>query len=350
MVENFISLAVGAISTLTIVVIYVMIFPEKTEKIIGWLLGLFNFGIRKFRQHSIRSSIQGRISTFARSMNDQVNGIMPYNIRLSFVKEINRTELDIEGQVVIVRIRDNLEDDRNLVNSMMAFCSLGVVPQARQFLSKSMNAAIDVTVTRKLLNDLKHYSALQYLYGEMLPDSGEESRAREEFCRIFDALDESGLFTRVFLEEIRDFGARISSRYPTPWHNAEAIQFAEYVYEFATRPAGYDMEDIGYDGTYISTALVPVGTLETMVSGGEEPYLRHIQRLKESEFQRAYIIARGAPSSGNPSQSASINMALRVAKSVSQQRLGTVGRTIEFYAPDSNGSNRKNVLIKINLA
>ena len=67
-------------------------------------------------------------------MNEQVNGIMPYNVRLSFVKEIDRTELDPENQVVIVRIRDNLEDDRNLVNSMMAFCSIGVVPQARQYL------------------------------------------------------------------------------------------------------------------------------------------------------------------------------------------------------------------------
>ena len=327
-----------------------MAFPEKTEKITGWLLGLFNFGIKKLRQRSVKSSIQGNISTFARSMNEQVNGIMPYNIRLSFVKEIDRTELDPESKIVIVRIRDNLEDDRNLVNSMMAFCSIGVVPQARHFLSKSMNTAIDVTITRKLLNDLKHYGALQYLYEEMLPDTGDEGKAREEFCRMFDALDESGLFTRVFLEEMRDFGARISSRYPTPFHNAEAVQFAEYVYGFSTRPTGYDMGEIGYDGTYISTAFVPVGTIETMVSGGEEPYLRHIRRLKEVEYQRAYIIARGASRLGNSSDSASINMALQVARSVRQQRLGTVGRTIEFYAPDNAGNNRKNILIKIGLA
>ena len=327
-----------------------MIFPEKTEKISGWLLGLFNFGFKKIRQRSIKSSLQGRISTFARSMNEQVNGIMPYNVRLSFVKEIDRTELDPEHQVVIVRIRDNLEDDRNLVNSMMAFCSIGVVPQARQFLSKSMNTAIDVTVTRKLLNELKHYGALQYLHEEMLPDGGDESRAREEFCRIFDALDENGLFTRVFLEEMRDFGARIASRYPTPFHNAEAVQFAEYVYEFAMRPSGHDMEDIGYDGNYISTAFVPVGTSETMTSGGETPYLKHIQRLREAEYQKAYLIARGFSRSDNSPESESIKMALQVGKSARQQRLGVVGRAVEYYAPDSTGNNRKHVLIKIDLA
>ena len=350
MVDNFISLAIGVISSLTVFIIYVMIFPEKTEKITGWLLGLFNFGFKKIRQRSIKSSLQGRISTFARSMNEQVNGIMPYNVRLSFVKEIDRTELDPENQVVIVRIRDNLEDDRNLVNSMMAFCSIGVVPQARQYLSKTMNAAIDVTVTRKLLNDLKHYGALQYLYNEVLTEDGsDEGKAREEFCRMFDALDESGLFTRVFLEEMRDFGARIASRYPTPFHNAETVQFAEYVYQFTTRPTGSDMGDIGYDGNYISTAFVPVGTSETMTSGGEAPYLKHIQRLREAEYKKAYLIARGFSRSDNSPESESIKMALQVGKSVRQQRLGVVGRAVEFYAPDNIGNNRKNVLIKIDL-
>ena len=282
MVDEFIAWipTVGPFGVLIAVLAFVIAYPERTERISGWLLGLFNFGFKKIRQRSIKSSLQGRISTFARSMNEQVNGIMPYNVRLSFVKEIDRTELDPENQVVIVRIRDNLEDDRNLVNSMMAFCSIGVVPQARQYLSKTMNAAIDVTVTRKLLNDLKHYGALQYLYNEVLTEDGsDEGKAREEFCRMFDALDESGLFTRVFLEEMRDFGARIASRYPTPFHNAEAVQFAEYVYQFTTRPTGSDMGDIGYDGNYISTAFVPVGTSETMTSGGEAPYLKHIQRL-----------------------------------------------------------------------
>ena len=353
MIHSFISLipTIGPIGILIVVLIFVIWQPEKTEKMAGWLLGLFNFGIKRLRQRSIKSSIQGRISAFARSMNEQVNGIMPYNVRLNFVKEIDRTELDPDKQVVIVRIRDNLDDDRNLVHSMMAFCSIGVVPQARQFLSKSMNAAIDVTVTRKLLNNLKHYGALQYLYEEVLAEGdGDEAKAREEFCRMFDALDENGLFTRVFLEEMRDFGARVASRYPTPFHNAEAVQFAEYVYNFIMRPSGHDMEEIGYDGNYISTAFVPVGTLETMVSGGEEPYLRHITRLSDANYQRAYLIARGASRSDSSSESASISMALQVAESVKQQGLGAVGHTVEFYAPDNTGNNRKNVLIRIDLS
>lgn len=76
---------IGPIGVLIAVILFVIAYPERTEKISGWLLGLFNFGIKKLQQRSIKSSLQGRISAFARSMNEQVDGIMPYNIRLSFV-------------------------------------------------------------------------------------------------------------------------------------------------------------------------------------------------------------------------------------------------------------------------
>lgn len=153
---------------LVAVIAYVAIYPEKAEKFAGWFLSLFNFGIKKLRQRSITSSIQGNINDFARSINRQVKGVMPYNLRLRFVQSVDRAEISPDKRMVIVRVRDTLQDDRNLVNAMMSFCSIGVVPQARRFLSEPMNSAINVTMTRKLLNGLKHYSALQYLYDEVI--------------------------------------------------------------------------------------------------------------------------------------------------------------------------------------
>ena len=290
MVDEFVAWlpTIGPIGVLIAVILFVIAYPERTEKISGWLLGLFNFGIKKLRQRSIKSTIQGRISTFARSMNEQVNGIMPYNVRLNFVKDIERTKLDPDKQIVIVRIRDNVDDDRNLVNSMMAFCSVGIVPQSRQFLPEPMNAAIDATMTRKLLNELKHYTALEYLYKEVLAEGRDDFiEQRNEFCRIFDDLDESGLFTRVVLEEMRDFGARIVTRFPRDWHSEEAVQFVKYVHAVATREPGQDMQEVGHRSYYISTAFVFIGSIETMIDGGEGPYLSHIRRLRTNGYLAA---------------------------------------------------------------
>lgn len=278
------------------VIAYVAINPEKAEKITGWLLSPFNFGIKKLRQRSIRSSIQGNINDFARSINRQFKGVMPYNLRLRFVQSVDRAELSPDKRMVIVRVRDTLQDDRNLVNAMMSFCSIGVVPQARRFLSQPMNAAINITMTRKLLNDLKHYSALQYLYDEVVEGADDwDIDPQAELCRMFDALDENGLFTRVVLEEMRDFGARIASQYPQPGHELEAEQFVQYVHEVVTRPQGQYLSKIGHSGSYMAIAFVLVGSPDTMAAGGETPYLDHIGILRALGYQKAYLAARGGP-------------------------------------------------------
>ena len=45
------------------------------------------------------------MNTFARSMDGEVEGAMPFNMRLEFVKRLDRAELDPKKETVIVRIR-----------------------------------------------------------------------------------------------------------------------------------------------------------------------------------------------------------------------------------------------------
>lgn len=216
------------------VIIFVVTNPEKAERVAGWFLALFSWTGRRVRRRSIQSTLQGRINTFARSIDSEVEGSMPYNMRLDFVTEVDLAELDPDKQTVIVRIRDRVNDDRNLVHAMLVFSTVGVIPQARRYLDPAFSEAIDVTVTRKLLNSLKHYSALHYLHDDVLPACIRNTPVLEEHCRICDALDENGLFTRVVLAELRDFGARIETRYPGEQHAAEAAEFVKYVHSVAT--------------------------------------------------------------------------------------------------------------------
>lgn len=237
---------------------------------------------------------------------------------------------------------------------MMAFCSIGVVPQSRQFLPEAMNAAIDITMTRKLLNELEHHTALKYLYDEVMTEGeDDEGKERDEFCRIFDDLDESGLLTRVVLEEMRDFGARIATRFPRDWHGEEAVRFVRYVHAVATRHPGQDMQEVGHRSYYISTAFVFIGSIETMIDGGEEPYLIHVRRLRTNGYRRAYLAARGGSrvkSYSSSDSSVSIRMARLVAESIQREGIGTVERTMQYYIPDNMGNQRVQILIEIDLS
>ena len=185
----------GPWGLLALVVIFVLVYPERAERIGGWFLGLFSWSSKGIRHRSIKFKIQGQVNTFARSINREAIGSMPYNMNLNFVRDIDRSELDPNKKIVIVRLKDRGSDDRNIVHSMMAYCPSGVIPQARPYLSDAMNESINVTVTRKFLNYLKHYSALQYLYDDVLPKCAKDIPGLDDFCKIFDTLDDNGLFT-----------------------------------------------------------------------------------------------------------------------------------------------------------
>lgn len=336
----------GPWGLLLLVVILVIVYPEKAERLGGWCLGLFSWSSRGIRHRSIKLKTQGQVSSFARSIDGEVKGAMPYNMSLNFVREVDRSELDPNKQTVIVRIKDRGADDWNLVHTMLVFCPIGVLPQARPYLGEAMNEAINITVTRKFLNYLKHYSALQYLYDEVLPICAKEIPQLEDFCTVFDVLDENGVFTRVLLEEFRDFGARIETRYPEESHALEAAAFVSYVYDMATKPAGEEMPDVGHLGRYIATAFVLIGTGETMFSRGATPYLNHLQRLKDAGFDKAYLIARG-PGKKDSGTTRSIHMAQRVSCLAERAKLAKRGRAMRYYAITRDGDNRLHTLIEM---
>lgn len=338
----------GPWGLLLLVFIFVVTNPEKAERVGGWFLGLFSWSSKGIRHRSIKLKLQGQVSSFARSIDTEVKGSMPYNMTLKFIKESDRAELDPNKKTVIVCIKDRGSEDRNLTHAMIAFCPLGVVPQARPYLDIAMNDGISITATRKFLNYLKHYSALQYLYNEVVPACARETPGLDDFCRVFDVLDENGLFTRVVLQEIRDFGARIETRYPQESHAAEATKFVSYVYQVATRPEGEEMLDVGYLGRYIATAFVLIGTGEAMLHRGPTLYLNHIRRLRDAGFEKAYLAARGAPKN-EAEPSLSIKMAERVSYLAERAKLAKRGRDSRYYATTRDRISRLHALIEMNI-
>ena len=87
---------------------------EKVELALGRVLGLFGWIHQSIKRKSIISTIQGQINTFARDLDKEANGTMPYNLRLEFVKEMERAELLQDKNVVVVRIRNETRNDKNL--------------------------------------------------------------------------------------------------------------------------------------------------------------------------------------------------------------------------------------------
>lgn len=324
----------GGWGLLLIVIIFIIVFYDELEKLIAKLYDLFSWVSAGWRRKAVKAGIESNVNSFSRSIDKEAPNIMPYNMKLQFVREMDRAELLREKNLVLVRIRDRRHDDKNFVHAMLTFCPVGVLPSSRPYLNDLLSDAIDFTITRKFLNAIRYQGALNYLYKEVIEPEIAEKPELGKLCTILDRLDEQGLFTRMILRELRDLGVKIGSRYPTEAHKQEARQFVEYMDAIATRLPGKNMKEVGCLGTYISVGFVFVGTSGTMIR-----YLRHLQKLKAMQVERAYIAARDDW----------IDTAERTSYLAEKGNIAKRLKSKRYHATDTLGQRREQILIEMQL-
>lgn len=328
----------GGWGLLAIVVILFAIFYEKLERPIARVYDLFRWAGARWRRRAIKADIQSNVNSFSQSVDKEVPNTMPYNMKLKFVSEVDRAELLKDKSLVLVRIRDRRHNDKNFVHAMLTFCPVGVLPASRSYLDNSLSDAIDFTVTRKFLNTIQYRGALNYLYKEVIEPETTENPDLDKLCTILDHLDEQGLFTKVVLRELRDFGAKVGSRYPTEAHKEETRQFVTYMNAIATRAPG-EVCETDFQGNCISMGFVFIGTSPKIEAEGAVPYLRAIQWRKSMGLERIYIAARDW----------AVDIAERTSYLAEKRKLVKTLKRKRYYATDSLGERREHILIEMQL-
>jgi len=325
----------GGWGLLVITVILIIVYYDKIEKPVARIYQFFSWVRASWRKRAVKASIESNINSFSRTVDTEMPGTMPYNIRLQFVSEMDRAELLHEKNLVLVRIRDRLHDDKNLVHAMLSFCPVGLIPASRPYLSTVLAEAVDYTVTRKLLNTMQHHSALKYFYDEVINPEMERNPGLKRLCAVLSRLDEQGLLTRVALRELRDFGAKVRSLYPTEAHKKETTQFVEYMDVVATRAPKEEI-DTQFEGGYISMGFVFIGTVEKVEQLGAVPYLRAIQFKKGKSIETIYLAARDWY----------IGLAERIAHLAERKGLAKiVGSPTRYCVTDKDGRRKQQILI-----
>ncbi len=328
----------GVWGLLPIAVILFAIFYEKLEKPIAKIYELFYWIGNSWRRRAIKTEIQSKINSFSRAVNKEVPDIMPYNMKLKFVTEIDRAELIRDKKIVLVRIHDRRHDDKNFVHATLAFCPTGVLPASRIYLDNYLSDAVDFTITRKFLCSIRHQSALNYLHKEIIEPAIKEKPDLDNICRILDRLDEQGLFTKVVLRELRDFGGKVGTRYPMDSHKIETRQFVGYMDTIAAR-APHEEVNTEFQGNHISMGFVFIGTSPKISEEGATTYLRALRWKKGKGVEKAYIAARDW----------AIDIAERTAYLAEKRNLAKILKRTTYYATDSSGQRRKHIIVEMQL-
>ena len=196
---------------------------------------------------------------------------------------------DIKEGEFIVRLDPREHQARNIALLATAVVKRTTLTGIRHSVEKPLETAIDLNVVRYLLQHTGNRTALDwFLKNEYRPVIEGDPNTTTRNGQILD-IDERGLFTRVLLIELEDFGKRIYGRPPRPYMAGEIEGLVEFLYKIATKQVGHDVP-LQYYRAFIRVAVVIVAKTAKVLRS-TRPYVLAVQRNMTAEPYSIYVLA-----------------------------------------------------------
>jgi len=280
---------------LIVLIMYMLMHPEKVEKWSSIIARGFAIFSRRIERAYVARDIQNRINSFADVANSEVSGVLPYRIKIEWVKVKETTpEAFIKSGEIVVKMDHHRNQAKNLAHATIAYVSTGAIPRARQYINENVVRAIDFTIVKKIFVREGRHDALQIFVEEIFTPEIEKNPDIKKYCATMENLDIKGLFTRVLLREFLELGAEAYPEIPTESIKEETKNFVEFLEKIATKERGVDVPGgLSFEGNRIRTGLVLIARPEVRDLYGIDPYLNAVKVCVEKGINSIYILAAG---------------------------------------------------------
>ena len=324
---------------LIFLLVIIFLNPDKAQI---WASGVFErfVGLHSFfHRRAVTGRMEGTINRFAKSFHEEGHGILPYTLRIEWVKEMDREAFLREGGMVVVRMGyRHSRPEKSLALAMLAFCGKAVVPSARPYLSKDLLRSIDLTTTRKMLINSKATASLHYFVDEVLKPETEGDEHLREQCQVMEILDERGLFARVLLRELQEMGVRLYPKTPDGSTAFETEEFVSFLREIAEKARDEDVE-LSFRRHNLGMHVMLIARPAVIGERGFAPYLRKIQELSKKGTKTLYICAHGVHTGS----------AIGIAKVTEKRAIGTILSSDTYKVPLRKGKAMNAVCLRLDL-
>ena len=272
---------------LGILLFYFFTSVPQFQKAGSWIARGFSFW-KKGEIATVALAIEGELNSAQEGLNIESEGLVPFPAKVEWLEEQDAESFcdTFEGKVII-RMREHKYNARNIVWATLDYVAKGMVPYSRLYLDGELSNAVDFTMVKKLLSH--NESALDFFYREVVvPEMRKD--VLKETMKILDNLDKRGIFTRIFLEEIKELGLYL---YPNEDEVArsETREFAESLNVYAMRPPG-EKKGEPYIRSRIKVGLVLIADPTKLLMEGPMPYITWAAKCIADGAKSIYILSR----------------------------------------------------------
>ena len=268
-----------------------VLHQEKGEKLVGWLAGFISWASKKAEKVATANNIQSKVDSFIISINTEVEGLLPFGLKVKWISPDLSRDAFVENDRVVVMLNHHSNQDENLARAAMLYMNKAVIPEARPHIHQKLGQAIDLMMTKKaLFSFVEARSSMGHFIQTVLRPQTEKDTELKDMCGVIDTIDERGLFTRVLLKELMELGVRRAGITETGDTVFETNEFIKLLKKIAEKERGVDV-DPTFIKNNIKIAIIMVARPENV--DNPDMYLHAIEERMKKSVQTFYLFARG---------------------------------------------------------
>lgn len=275
-------------------VAYVLLQPDKAQRVAGWAWSLISGMFRIGDRTAVALRVQGEINASrARLMKHAPGGLLDSKLRIKW-NDAEAAQAVIGNGEVLVCMRRSKHHEENVAHALMAYLPKAVIPRARRYVDRPTMQAADLTLARSILTKIdERPGALDVFFDEHLDPARDASTELSQRIAEVDEIDLHGWLIRALLPEFQHLGDQLHPGDPDSRCIADAQAFVGWLYRLAAREPGDDTLPLSYEGRFIRVAVVLVAQRQKLLEKGTEPYRKQAKRLiYEGGYDAVYLMGR----------------------------------------------------------
>ncbi|NLN82289.1 MAG: hypothetical protein GX136_07090 [Clostridiales bacterium] len=274
----------GGWGIVAVMFILILFFGDKLlASVEGFWSAFRNISSFTFKRYT-STRLANQILHATRVINSINDDLLPYRVKIKWVKSENIESFLKSGQVII-KIRDDDDINKSFVLAVAEFVRQGLIHNVKRHLrDEPLVRAIDLCAVGKILSQA-YIESLSYFEKNILNSVNETDSDFSKYFEQLKRLDYSGLFLPVFLNELTKSLGQFDDQYFIEDFEKEAKAFLNYLVDFCTERH----KTLFYNGKYIRIAFGLVANRQFIFRHGRDAYIEKVRSSLSLGAQTVYL-------------------------------------------------------------
>lgn len=262
--------------------------PETIKIWVGYIYYVLAIPFTGLRKKAIKNQLEGPCTKALKRVSSEVPDLEIPDLTIKWVREDNLDTLLKSGKA-IVKLKFSNDNTRNILKATSVYVRDAFLIHTKPYLHDDLKTALDFSITKKILINIRKNQ--KNIVSKFIQENIKNSVSVSAQCDLIEEIDDAGLFTRILLRELDDFGNKLFGRNPKTEHMDEASDLLTFIYDISTRDPD-DNTPLAFQGPTLKVAVLLVAKVETYYSYGLSPYIRRIKLGLAKDIDSFYLLAR----------------------------------------------------------